>query len=160
MRQRLLTQLIATPDLDYVEHFKVLSAVNLEIRRHGPTAARLLRKAILEMDIGNYPASLAAALDAQALTPASAEVRHQVAMSCLRLAIAKVGAIPLGPGAESDIPESATELLEQSIAAFREAARLNPDDEETRAALGVLQQLADDCDTDSKLGKALRRDLK
>ncbi|HEX2065386.1 MAG TPA: hypothetical protein VHI93_01100, partial [Candidatus Thermoplasmatota archaeon] len=92
MRPRLIAQLVHAADLDYVEHFQMLSAVNLEIRRSGPTAERLLRKAILEMDVGNFLASLAAAEDALALDPKSPEVRHQLGRINLRLALAKAGA--------------------------------------------------------------------
>jgi hypothetical protein len=158
MRQRLLALLVHGPDLDYVEHFQLLSAVNLEIRRSGPTAERLLRKAILEMDVGNYLASLGAAEDALALDARSAEVRHQLGLVNLRLALAKAGAIPLGPGAEKGILQSPTELLQAAIAGFDAAARLNEGDDESRSDADVLRQLAKDCDTDAKLARALRRD--
>lgn len=159
MRPRLIAQLVHAADLDYVEHFQLLSAVNLEIRRSGPTAERLLRKAILEMDVGNFLASLSAAEDALALAPRSAEVRHQLGCINLRLALAKAGAIPLGPGAEKGILQSPTELLQAAIDAFETAVRLNPQDDESRADAGILVQLAKDCDTDVKLSKALRRDV-
>jgi tetratricopeptide (TPR) repeat protein len=158
MRQRLLALLVHGPDLDYVEHFQKLAAVNLEIRRSGPTAERLLRKAILEMDVGNFLASLAAAEDALALEPKDPEVRHQLGRINLRLALAKAGAIPLGPGAEKGILQSATDLLQDAITSFDAAVRLNPEDDESRSDAGILHQLAQDCDTDAKLTKALRRD--
>ncbi|HUR62240.1 MAG TPA: hypothetical protein VM286_07760 [Candidatus Thermoplasmatota archaeon] len=158
MRTRLLARLVHGPDLDYVEHFQMLSAINLEIRRSGPTAERLLRKAILEMDVGNYLASLSAAEDALALDARSPEIRHQLGRIHLRLALAKAGAIPLGPGAEKGILQSPTELLQGAIEAFEAAVRLNPEDDESRSDAGVLHQLAADCDTDAKLAKALRRD--
>jgi hypothetical protein len=159
MRPRLIAQLVHASDLDYVEHFQMLSAVNLEIRRSGPTAERLLRKSILEMDVGNFLASLSAAEDALALAPKSAEVRHQLGCVNLRLALAKAGAIPLGPGAEKGILQSPTELLQAAIDAFQAAVRLNPQDDESRTDAGILAQLAGDCDSDAKLAKALRRDV-
>jgi tetratricopeptide (TPR) repeat protein len=158
MRPRLLAQLVHTPDLDYVEHFQMLAAVNLEIRRSGPTAERLLRKAILEMDVGNFLASLSAAEDALALDPKSPEIRHQLGRINLRLALAKAGIIPLGPGAEKGILQSPTELLQAAIRAFEAAVRLNPQDDESRADAGILVQLTSDCDSDAKLTRALRRD--
>ena len=158
MRLRLLARMVHGPDLDYVEHFQLLSAINLEIRRSGPTAERLLRKAILEMDVGNFLASLAAAEDALALDAKSPEIRHQLGAINLRLALAKAGCIPLGPGAEKGILQSPTELLQAAIDSFQACVRLNPEDDESRADMGVLQQLASDCDTDLKLTKALRRD--
>ncbi|MFO1534385.1 MAG: hypothetical protein ABR586_01835 [Thermoplasmatota archaeon] len=158
MRPRLLAQLVHAADLDYVEHFQMLAAVNLEIRRSGPTAERLLRKAILEMDVGNFLASLSAAEDALALEPKSPEIRHQLGRINLRLALAKAGAIPLGPGAEKGILQTPTELLQAAIDSFQAALRLNPQDDESRADVGILQQLAHDCDSDAKLARALRRD--
>jgi tetratricopeptide (TPR) repeat protein len=156
MKTRTLTQLVQVPaDLDYVEHFQVLSGVNLEIRRHGPSAERLLRKAILEMDIGNYAASLAAAQDACALDPVSAETHHQVGLAYLLLAMAKAGAVPTGPGVRETPSESCMELLDKAIGALRDVVRLNPQDQETREDLGLLESwLA--LDSEAKLARTLR----
>jgi len=158
MRARLLTQLALAPNLDYVESFQTLSSLNLEIRRHGPSAERLMRKAILEMGVGNYAACLAAALDAQAMEPESAEAHHQVGSAYFMLALARSGAVPGGPGmAHVHDQEPAQALLAKSIDAFREVRRLNGSDEEAKADLGILEQLAKDCDTEGKLMTALRR---
>ncbi|MCA1819147.1 MAG: hypothetical protein LC620_03705 [Halobacteriales archaeon] len=156
MATRLLTQLVQVPaDLDYVEHFQVLSGVNLEIRRHGPSADRLLRKAILEMDIGNYAASLVAAQDACALDPVSAETHHQVGLAYLLLAMAKAGAVPTGPGVRETPAESCTGLLQKCIDSFDEVLRLNPEDQETVDDLSMLHAWAS-CDSEAKLHRALR----
>jgi len=156
MKARLLNQLVQVPaDLDYVEHFQVLSGVNLEIRRHGPSADRLLRKAILEMDIGNYAASLAAAQDACALDPVSAETHHQVGLAYLFLALAKAGAVPTGPGVRETPAESSLGLLQRAVGAFEDVLRLNPHDQETADDLEMLRHW---CTTDSeaKLNRMLR----
>lgn len=156
MKTRLLTQLVQVPaDLDYVEHFQVLSGVNLEIRRHGPSSDRLLRKAILEMDVGNYAASLAAAQDACALDPVSAETHHQVGLAYLLLAMAKAGAVPTGPGVRETPSESCMGLLQKAIDALREVLRINPEDAETEDDLTMLDDWAA-FDSEAKLHKALR----
>ncbi len=161
MRTRLLTQLIQAPNLDYVENFQILSALNLEIRRHGPSAERMLRKAIMEMGVGNYAACLSAALDAQAMDTQSPEAHHQVGSAYFLMALARSGAVPGGPGmglaADND---PATVLLSKSVEAFHAVLKLNAGDEETRQDLAILEQLAKDCDTESKLLSALRRTLK
>jgi len=156
MKARLLTQLVQVPaDLDYVEHFQVLSGVNLEIRRHGPSAERLLRKAILEMDVGNYAASLTAAQDAVALDPVSAETHHQVGLAYLFLALAKAGAIPTGPGVRETPAESSLGLLQKAVSSFEEVLRLNPDDLETGDDLEMLRSWCS-TDTETKLHRLLR----
>ncbi|MES2155250.1 MAG: hypothetical protein V4510_08970 [bacterium] len=161
MRTRLLTQLVEAPNLDYVENFQVLSALNLEIRRHGPSAERMLRKAMLEMGVGNYAACLSAALDAQAMDPASPETHYQVGLANFLIALARSGAVPGGPGMGHPADdEPASRLLAKSIEAFREAVRVNPGDDETAQDVAILQQLQVDCDTESKLLTALRRSLK
>lgn len=160
MRSRLIAELVAAPNLDYVESFQTLSALNLEMRRHGPSAERMLRKAILEMGVGNYGACLAAALDAAAMDPTSAEASHQVGSAYFLLALARSGAVPAGPGMHAIDDEPATVLLAKSVVAFREAVRLNPGDEEAEGDLAILEQLQRDADTESKLLAALRRSAK
>lgn len=156
MKPRLLAQLVQVPaDLDYVEHFQVLSGVNLEIRRHGPSADRLLRKAILEMDVGNYAASLAAAQDACALDPVSAETHHQVGLAYLLLAMAKAGAVPTGPGVRETPSESCMALLQKAVKSFGEVLRLNPNDLETQDDLAMLEHWAA-YDSEARLLKSLR----
>jgi tetratricopeptide (TPR) repeat protein len=154
MRAHLIAQLATSPrDLDYVEHFQTLSVVNLEIRRHGPSAERLLRKAILEMDLGNYGASLAAALDAVALDPVSPETHHQVAMAYLLSSLARAGFVPVGPGtAVHELPSAtAVELMGKSMEAFRKVLRLNPNDQETQEDLQALESVVGAAKDDAAL---------
>lgn len=154
MRAHLLSQLATAPrDLDYVEHFQTLSVVNLEIRRHGPNAERLLRKAILEMDLGNYGASLAAALDAVALDPVSPETHHQVAMAYLLSSLARAGLVPVGPGtAIHELPAaSALELIQKAVDAFRKVLRLNPGDQETQEDIAALEMVVGSARDDASL---------
>src|SRR6185295_10731231 len=126
MRQR-LSQLFQVPaDLDYVESFQALSKVNLEIRRYGPTAERLVRKAHLERDVGNHASSLVAAQDALVLDPRNPEMHYQVGLAFLYLALAKAGALPVGPSPSETPEDGAVALLEKAVAAFRMTLELNP----------------------------------
>ncbi len=153
---RLLTHLVQATDLDYVEHFQSLAIANLELRRLGPSAERLVRKSVLELDVGNFTASAAAAQDAVALAPLSSETHHQLGLSTLYLALAKAGAIPVGPGVPERVPESVTGLLWRSLEAWKEALRLAPDDEETRHDLGIVESVLAAHRSDGELVEALR----
>ncbi len=156
MRQR-LTQLFQVPsDRDYVESFQALSKVNLEIRRYGPTAERLVRKAHLERDVGNHGSSLVAAQDALVLDPRDPEMHYQVGLAFLYLALAKAGALPVGPS-PSEMPEdSASALLGKAIAAFRVTLELNPKDDDARQDAQALQAVLDAHATERALADALR----
>lgn len=156
MRQR-LSQLFQVPaDLDYVESFQALSKVNLEIRRYGPTAERLVRKAHLERDVGNHASSLVSAQDALVLDPRNPEMHYQVGIAFLYLAFAKAGALPVGPS-PSEVPEdSASALLEKAMAAFRITLELNPKDDDARQDAQALQAVLDAHATERALADALR----
>lgn len=156
MRQR-LAQLFQVPaDLDYVESFQALSKVNLEIRRHGPSAERLVRKAHLERDVGNHAAALVAAQDALVLDPRNPEMHYQVAVALLYLALAKSQALPVGPS-PSELPqETASELLVKSVAAFNNVLDLNPRDEDAKQDAVALQSILDGHPSDDQLRDALR----
>jgi hypothetical protein len=157
MKQRLLTQLVQAPnDLDYVQHFQVLAAVNLEIRRQGPNAERLLRKAILELDVGNFGAGLTAAQDAVALDALRAEPHYHIGMAYLLLALVKAGAIPAGPGHAEQPDESVTGLVLRAVDGLAQAAKLNTGDEETQADVETLKALLKAHSSDRGLAQALR----
>lgn len=156
MTTRLLTHLVQVTDLDYVEHFQALALANLELRRLGPSAERLVRKAALELDVGNFGASCSAAQDAVAMAPHSSETHHQLGLSNLYLALAKAGAISVGPGVSERVPESVTGLLWRALEAWKEALRLAPDDDETRHDLGVLEGVLAAHRSDAELVQALR----
>lgn len=156
MPNRIVAQLVQVPrDLDYVGHFQALNALNLEIRRQGPSAQRLCRKAILEMDVGNYPAALAAALDACALD-ASAETHHQVGMSYLLFGLSRAGLVPLGPTVMEGAPESVMGMLWRSLEAFQEAVLLNTADEETQTTVQALKDVLADHPDEARLVAALQ----
>jgi len=141
MSARLLTELIRTTnDLDYVERFQTLAKVNLEMRNKGPTSERLLRKAILEMDVGNYAAGLEAASDAIGLDEESPEAYYQSAVAHVLLAFVRAGALPLAPGMQELPKDAADVLLARAIGGFREAVRLNPGDEEAAEDLAALDR--------------------
>lgn len=156
MRQR-LTQLFQVPaDLDYVESFQALSKANLEIRRYGPTAERLLRKARLERDVGNHASSLSATQDALVLDPRNPEMHYHVGLAFLYLALAKAQALPVGPS-PSELPEeSSTELLGKAVAAFLMVLELNPRDEDARQDAAALQAVLDAHPDGRRLDDALR----
>lgn len=153
---RLLTQLVQASDLDYVEQFQALALANLELRRLGPSPERLVRKAALELDVGNFGASSLAAQDAVALAPGSSETHHQLGLSFLYLGLAKAGAVSVGPGVAERVPESVIGLLWRSLEAWKEALRLAPDDEETRHDLSVLEALLSSNRSEAELVAALR----
>lgn len=157
MRQRLLTQLLQVPhDLDYVESFQELSRMNLEIRRHGPSAQRLLRKATLERAVGNHAASLVACQDALVLDPNNPEMHYQVGIAFMFLALAKADALPVGPS-PTDVPnDSVAALLSKAIEAFRTVLRHNPRDQDAREDVSAIQKVLAAHVTDEQLGEALR----
>jgi tetratricopeptide (TPR) repeat protein len=156
MRQR-LSQLFQVPaDLDYVESFQALSKVNLEVRRYGPTAERLLRKAHLERDVGNHASSLVAAQDALVLDPRNPEMHYHVGLAFLYLALAKADALPVGPSPTELPDEDATALLGKAVAAFQMVLELNPRDEDARTDANALQAVLDSHPDDRHLAEALR----
>jgi tetratricopeptide (TPR) repeat protein len=156
MRQR-LSQLFQVPsDLDYVGAFQALSLMNLEIRRDGPSPERLLRKSLLERDVGNHEASLNAAQRAQELDPQNPEVYYELGLAFFFLALAKAGALPVGPKA-SDLPaEGIGELLGLAVEAFSRVIELNPQDEDAALDLSALAEVLAVGANDDQLGAALR----
>jgi tetratricopeptide (TPR) repeat protein len=156
MRQR-LSQLFQVPaDLDYVESFQALSKANLEIRRYGPTAERLLRKARLERDVGNHSSSLVAAQDALVLDPRNPEMHYQVGLAFLYLALARAGALPVGPSPGELPEETVLAFLEKAVAAFRLVVELNPKDEDARQDAQALEAAIAGHPGDAALAEALR----
>ncbi len=155
MRQVLVAQLVGS-DADYVTHFGELQALNLEIRAQGPTTERLLRKAILELDVGNFLASVDAARDAVAMAPFAADTHHLLGLAYVHVAFAKAGMIPQGPGHGEGVPESVTGLLWRALEQFRECLEQAPDDEETRSDVAVLEKFLRGHPDDAQLLKALQ----
>jgi hypothetical protein len=155
MRQVLVAQLVGA-DADYVTHFGELQVLNLEIRGQGPTPERLLKKAILELDVGNFLASVDAGRDAVAMAPFSADTHHILGLAYVHAAFAKAGMIPQGPGHGEGMPESVTGLLWRSLEQFRECLEQAPDDEETRHDVQVLEKLLRANPEDAALLKALQ----
>ena len=157
MRQRLLTQLLQVPvDLDYVESFQELSRINLDLRRQGPSAQRLLRKASLERAVGNHAASLVACQDALVLDPDNPEMHYHVGLAFMFLSLAKADALPVGPNPTEVPQESLTALLGKAVEAFRTVLRHNPRDQDAREDLHAIQRILGDHLTDESLGEALR----
>ncbi len=130
MKQKTLLQLVPPhQENDYLEHFASLAMVNVEIREKGATAERLLRKSILEMDIGNYSAALDAARDASDVRADWAEAHYQEGMSLLLLAFTKAGILAGAAAMERPVGSVRT-LLIHARDALEQAMHLNPLDEE------------------------------
>jgi tetratricopeptide (TPR) repeat protein len=156
MRQRLMQIFQVPEDLDYVQSFAHLAQVNLELRRRGPSPERLVRKARLEREVGNYAAGLTATQEALALDPHNPEMHYHVGIAFLYLALAKASALPVGP-TPTDLPnESPTDLLAKSVAAFQTVLGLNPGDEDARQDALALQAALDAHPNDGDLVDALR----
>lgn len=120
-------------------HFQQLASVNMEIQAHGTTAERLLRKSILEIDVGNFSAALDAALDAAELKPDWPEPHYQQGMALVLLAFCKAGVVPGSAGMERPLGSVKT-LLEQAARALGQALRLHPGDEEVAEDVAALSQ--------------------
>ena len=157
MKPRLRTRLLVAPrDLDYVEQFQLLAAVNLEMRRHGPTVDRLVRKAVLEMHVGNFSAALTAALDAATEDPTSAEAHYQAARAYILLALNKADVLPRGPG-DVGAPEAGLEeLVRLAMEELRTVIRLNLKDEDALETFLLLESLLESSRGEEQLAAALR----
>lgn len=156
MRQRLSLLFQVPSDLDYVASFQALSKLNLELRRYGPTAERLVRKAQLERDVGNTGAGLVAAQDALVLDPHDGELHYQLGIAFLHVALAKAGALPVGPS-PGDLPEdTVADLLGKAVAAFGMVVELNPKDDDARQDAQVLQTVLAAHPGEASLADALR----
>lgn len=156
MKQKSLLQLVPPPsERDYLEHFQCLASVNLEIRQRGPTADRLLRKSILEMDVGNFAASLDAARDAAELREEDPEARYQEAMALVLLAFTKAGVLAGSPGMESPLASVST-LLKQAAEAFSLVVKTNPEDDEAKEDLAALARFLAEFPDEGELEQGLR----
>ncbi len=138
MKPKTLLQLLPPrSETDYLDHFQALAAVNVEIQKRGATPERLLQKAMLEMQIGNFSAGLEAARDATDLRPTWAEAHYQQGMALLHLAFVRVGILAGSAGMERPVGSPKT-LLEHAGRAFGEALRLHPEDVEAKEDLSTL----------------------
>ena len=155
MRQILVAQLVGA-DADYVTHFGELQVLNLEIRSQGPTTERLLRKAILELDVGNFLASVDAAQDAVNMAPFNPDTHHLLGLAYIHLALSKADILPHGPGSHEGAPESVTGMLWRAVEQFREAIEHAPNDEETQMDIQTLEKLLRAHPDERELVKGLR----
>ncbi len=156
MKQKTLLQLVPPhQESDYLEHFASLAMVNVEIREKGATAERLLRKSILEMDIGNYSAALDAARDASDVRLDWAEAHYQEGMSLLLLAFSKAGILAGAAAMERPVGSVRT-LLVLARDSLRLAMDLNPLDEEVAEDYEALLDFTTAHDEDADLVAALQ----
>ncbi len=156
MKQKTLLQLVPPhQESDYLTHFASLAMVNIEIREKGATAERLLRKSILEMDIGNYSAALDAARDASDVRLDWAEAHYQEGMSLLLCAFAKAGVLAGSAAMERPVG-SVRSLLHLARDSLRLAMDLNPLDEEVEEDHEALVAFTSAHDADDDLIAALQ----
>lgn len=158
MHVRSLARLVFDGDTDYVEEFQALAAVNLEIQSKGPNAPRLLRKAILEIHLGDYVdarRTVEAALD---LHPGLSEAHFQRGVVYALLACLKADAVPAGPGHTTLPPESLRFLLTEAARAFAEAVRTNPYDDDAQERLLRVGTILDTAATEDDVARLLRDD--
>ncbi|MHB8633127.1 MAG: hypothetical protein ACYDBQ_04040 [Thermoplasmatota archaeon] len=155
-KMRLLQQFKAQSDVDYVDCFQGLAALSLEIRRSGPTPERLLRKATLEMDIGNHVAALAAARHAGQLASRAGEPHFVAARALVLMALVRARALAGAPGLDEG-SETPSQLVRDAVGELHHALRLNPEDEEAREDVVVLEALLAAHPVDQQLDITLRQ---
>ncbi len=154
MTPHTLLERIQTPNADYVEAFQALARVNLAMRQHGATTERLLCKAILEMDVGNFAAGLQAAEDALVMDVTRAEAHYQAAIARILMAMVRAGALTAAPG--SDLPTtSVSDYLEEARHALAETVQLAPHDEEAQDDLEALEEFLENHGDESARRDAL-----
>lgn len=157
MKQNILPQLLhRSVDTDYVEHFQALAEVNLEIQKNGPTAARLIRKSILESGAGNYAAGREAAEDALVLEPHNTEARYQEGVANLLLAMVRCGATAGGPSLKATPPETVEQLMAKAVESFGTVLADNPEDREASEDLDFLKNLLESSGDEEGMARALR----
>lgn len=156
MHSKTLQEVMTAPaEEDYVQHFQALARVNLEIREYGPTATRLLRKSILESDIGNYSAALDDARDALDLKSELPEAHYQEGMALMLLAFTRVGVLAGSPGMAVPLARP-RRLLQQAAGSFQVVADLNDEDEEAHADAQAIEGFLEQNEDDDDLEDALR----
>ena len=156
MRQRLAEVFAVPTDLDYVQAFQNLAFLVLEIRKSGPDAARLLRKSLLEREVGNHQASLEAVNQALELDPLNPEAHYELGLAYLYLALAKAEALPVGPTAPALPYESITDLLSLAVESFSKVVELNPADEDAAQDLAAIAEVLAIGADDLAVAQALR----
>lgn len=157
MQQKSLLQLLPPQEeSDYVEHFQALAAVNVEIRQRGPTAERLLRKSILEMDVGNFAACVDSARDAAEVRPRFAEAHYQQGMGLLLLAFTRAGVMAGAPAMEQPVGSTRT-IMQHAARALRNALDINGSDDEVAEDVAVLEAFIGRYESDHELETALQR---
>ncbi len=158
MKQQTLASLVHAPlDADYVGNFQALAAVNLELERHGPSHRRLLRKGILELDVGNFEAGHETLHQALRYDDSDAETHFQHAVASLLVACVKADAIVAAPG--SNIQQDGRTIVEHLRSAAKSLAavvRLNPHDDEAKEGLGHLAEVMADDPDDAALRNLLQ----
>ncbi len=139
----ILDRIATTVDPDYVYCFGRVAAVEVTIRRRGPSPGLLLRRAMLLMAMGNYESALEAAQEAVRLSPRVGEAHFQEGLAWLALAAVQCGA-PAAPGVCLPPPRPLLTLVENAHAAFCSAALCARDEEADAVARRLGRLLAMD----------------
>ncbi|MGB0652744.1 MAG: hypothetical protein ACPGQL_06040 [Thermoplasmatota archaeon] len=144
-------------DLDYVESFQTLASVNLELEKLGNSPERLLRKAVLELAVGNFQAGLRAAQQAIVGRHDNSEAHYQLGLAQLLLAFVEAEAIPAGPSwKERPSRIGVRSRLQAAADAFADAVRLNADDGDAVAGLEHMGRLLLRDEGEAALAERLR----
>ncbi|MGB1696929.1 MAG: hypothetical protein ACPHK8_00855 [Thermoplasmatota archaeon] len=136
-----IQELVHAPQTDYVEAFQAISHVNMEIQKMGPTPERLLRRAVLEIDMGSYVDARESIQDSLLAGHQAPEAMYYLGIVNVFLAMQKAGAIAAAAGQFA--PEPARVHMEQACAAFRSALALN-EDEDLQAQLEACEDLLEE----------------
>lgn len=159
----LLQMLHPSQDADYVERFQALAAVNLELRRQGANASRLLQKAALEIDVGNHASALAAARHAIQLAPRDAEPHFVAARALMLMALVRARVLPGATGSPGDAAhtreaprESARQLSAEAVGELHAALRLNAEDDEALEDAALIDAMLAAHPEDAAFARALR----
>ena len=136
-----IQELVHAPQTDYVETFQAISEVNLEIQRFGPTPTRLLKRGVLEIDMGSYVDARTSIQDALVVRDDMPEALYYLGVANVFLSMQRVGIIAAAAGQFA--PEPARSHMQQAVAAFEAALALAPD-EDLEAQLEACRSLLED----------------
>ncbi len=136
-RADVLTVLHPPREVDYVATFQQLADTTLAMRREGASYERMVRRGVLEADLGNYDASRQTAYDAALMRHDPLEALFLRGSSALLQALTRLDVL------EAKVPDPGTlpvrTLLEDAQQAFHDVVRIDPTDKDA-------QMLAETCD--------------
>lgn len=134
-------ELVNAPQTDYVEAFQAFAALGMEIQRMGPTPERLMKKGILEIDLGAYVDAKQSIQDALLANASVPEGMYYLGVVNVYLSLQRAGVLAAAQGQFA--PEYARVHMEEACVAFRSALAVN-DDEDLRSQLAACEALLED----------------